>query len=386
MILWDKDFYDIFPEKTLRNFRDKVVAVLEQIDEWDRECSRIKESCKAFNESLMAKIVANEKIINGNPYEEVNKIKNQIDSFSNELKLLFKNHEKYSNLISDPKEDFLIFFESSAKKNARACSESNWSKISACFDRLRQLFRRLFEHTGGYKCVISIARDWDLYLVMSQIFSDNERLSEAISQVSCTSKSSRYKWSPQSCRDARLETPSWDSCYVKPTIQHKKSPLRSQLKEVALPKRPNSKIVLRKGNFSKTIDLFDDGLHIYDIQQAIERKQKERDGEDTVKALASAHLNKTRTLAGRIKKGLQSQIEILGYCPYCEKTFDDDIPHADHIYPVSMGGLSTPANMVYICSKCNSRKANKTLREFIRESNLDRNRIERNLEFLKKTF
>ena len=79
-------------------------------------------------------------------------------------------------------------------------------------------------------------------------------------------------------------------------------------------------------------------------------------------------------------------MEIFNYCPYCENPFDADVPHADHIHPVSKGGLSISENMIYICSTCNMKKTNKTLAKFIKENNLDRDNIEKNLEILKKAF
>ena len=42
--------------------------------------------------------------------------------------------------------------------------------------------------------------------------------------------------------------------------------------------------------------------------------------------------------------------------------------------------------MVYICSACNMKKSDKTLKEFIKENNLDGDAIEKNLELLKKSF
>lgn len=60
--------------------------------------------------------------------------------------------------------------------------------------------------------------------------------------------------------------------------------------------------------------------------------------------------------------------------------------HADHIYPVAKGGLSTTKNMVYVCAICNKKKSDLTLREFIIKEKLSRDRVERNLELLKKHF
>jgi 5-methylcytosine-specific restriction endonuclease McrA len=109
-----------------------------------------------------------------------------------------------------------------------------------------------------------------------------------------------------------------------------------------------------------------------------------RVGDDTI-AAAAAHFGKTRDLADKIKVALQAQLHITKDCPYCGLPLGDTM-HADHIYPVSKGGLSTTENMVLICDKCNLQKGNKTLRQFISAYNFDRERIESALELLGKHF
>lgn len=86
-----------------------------------------------------------------------------------------------------------------------------------------------------------------------------------------------------------------------------------------------------------------------------------------------------RAGAQAIKKQLKR-----GDCPYCGKSITEG--HADHIYPVSKGGLSTVQNMVYICSGCNLSKSDKTLSKWIKEKGLDRDLIESRLEALKKEY
>lgn len=103
------------------------------------------------------------------------------------------------------------------------------------------------------------------------------------------------------------------------------------------------------------------------------------------KAHSYAYQEKTRELAVEVKKEIKFQLNKFKVCPYCEGDLGE-IPHADHIYPVSKGGLSTKENMVYICQSCNSSKSDKTLNVFIKSKGLDRDKVESNLELLGKDF
>lgn len=105
-----------------------------------------------------------------------------------------------------------------------------------------------------------------------------------------------------------------------------------------------------------------------------------------LKASASDNNKKTRSLASPVKARIIQQFKISELCPYCGEKIDPQNSHADHIYPVSKGGRSSPKNMVYICSGCNLSKGNKTLNQFIKENNLQRDIIENNLELLNKDF
>jgi 5-methylcytosine-specific restriction endonuclease McrA len=103
------------------------------------------------------------------------------------------------------------------------------------------------------------------------------------------------------------------------------------------------------------------------------------------KAAAAAHFGKTRTLAKSVRKQISDQTQISSMCPYCNGILGDD-PRADHIYPVSHGGLSTPENMVNICIGCNTKKSDQTLREFVKLMKFDMEEIEARLEILGKRF
>ncbi|MBU4272328.1 MAG: HNH endonuclease [Planctomycetes bacterium] len=106
---------------------------------------------------------------------------------------------------------------------------------------------------------------------------------------------------------------------------------------------------------------------------------------DDVFAAAAAHFGTTRQLADKIKGALEGQLAVTKDCPYCGLPLGDAM-HADHIYPVFKGGLSTIENMVLICDQCNLKKGSKTLRQFIAAYKLDGKRIELVLESLGKHF
>ena len=113
--------------------------------------------------------------------------------------------------------------------------------------------------------------------------------------------------------------------------------------------------------------------------------QRAKDETAKHKAHSYAYQEKTRELAEEVKREIKSQLNKFKVCPYCEGDLGD-VPHADHIYPVSKGGLSTKENMVYICQSCNSSKSDKTLNVFIKSKGLDRDKVEGNLELLEKDF
>lgn len=116
-----------------------------------------------------------------------------------------------------------------------------------------------------------------------------------------------------------------------------------------------------------------------------EAEEKKKAKDRLKNALLAAFLNRTRDLADEIKRELFHQIAKCPTCPYCGGEYGDE-PHADHIWPVSKGGLSVRENMVLICGECNLRKSSRTLRVFIVECEMDRSLIETNLESLGKTF
>lgn len=104
-----------------------------------------------------------------------------------------------------------------------------------------------------------------------------------------------------------------------------------------------------------------------------------------VEAMAAAHTGKTRQLAQSIRRNIEHQRALLPICPYCGLALNLT-PHADHIYPVARGGLSTAENMVFVCATCNSSKRDMTLREFVKLMGFDQSAIDERLEYLGKRF
>lgn len=405
--------FELFSEESLRNLINKSETIRGEINEWEKECREIKDSCKIFNDSLMIIIIADEKIINSSLYDEINKINKSIDLIGEDLKQKFKEEQKWDKVAQNEK-DILLFFNSDKKNHALVCVTSISDEISILVSKIRQLWIKLIEYTGGYKCVPKY-RDNHFHHIPSllrHILFKNEKLSEVLKNITC--KSSEYKCFLDFCLDSKLyknlSIVPHHSCYVEPTVQYKQSELRSQLRKIVspvlsspidklrrsilskqatiieLPERPNSVFELKKGHRKESINLLDKGFDIKIVRKVLDKKEQERAKIDLVKALASKRTDKTRSLGEKIKKDLQKQMRIINCCPYCEKSFDGDVPHADHIHPVSKGGLSISENMIYICSTCNTKKTNKTLTKFIKDNNLDRDKIDRNLELLKKTF
>lgn len=82
---------------------------------------------------------------------------------------------------------------------------------------------------------------------------------------------------------------------------------------------------------------------------------------------------------------LRTRLDTSHDCPYCGGPLGRQ-PHADHIYPVSLGGRSEHWNMVYVCADCNALKSNMTLMGFIHRRGRDPQAIHRRLAALNKNF
>ena len=192
---------------------------------------------------------------------------------------------------------------------------------------------------------------------------------------------------------------------LKPEIKERVSQLHSlneQCKQVIDEKYSgNSKEVVVSLNRAKAI--FNSNSYSWDHSRAIElvkqrmgelqdkvdldlpvlkyRKEQKNSEEQKTRAVVAAFYGKTRVEGARLKR----QLRITENCPYCGGLLTKDC-QADHIYPVSKGGLSTVENMVFVCLDCNQKKTNLTLSQFIKKYSFDRRAIEERLNVLEKDF
>lgn len=104
-------------------------------------------------------------------------------------------------------------------------------------------------------------------------------------------------------------------------------------------------------------------------KERLELEKKKR--EELKAAKAAAYDEKQREQASSVRKTLFSQLKKSKFCPYCYQLINKENVHADHIHPVSKGGLSTKTNMVLVCSTCNLAKRNHTLRSFCSRCGFD---------------
>jgi len=112
-----------------------------------------------------------------------------------------------------------------------------------------------------------------------------------------------------------------------------------------------------------------------------ERERKARERHQELRAAAAANTEEMRRLADLLRSKLSRQT----HCPYCGEQLGDAV-HVDHIYPVSKGGRSVERNLVKTCIDCNQKKGNRTLTQFIRDCELDREHVETRLSELGKDF
>lgn len=117
-------------------------------------------------------------------------------------------------------------------------------------------------------------------------------------------------------------------------------------------------------------DKYENEIHKLDSEiisirkNASERKSKDKLHSKLAKAARSD--GKIRSESSTFRRNIK-KTEL---CPYCSKSIGTK-PHLDHIYPVSKGGLNLDENLVYCCNPCNSKKSDKSLRQFCIENQLN---------------
>lgn len=112
-----------------------------------------------------------------------------------------------------------------------------------------------------------------------------------------------------------------------------------------------------------------------------ERKERKKITQQRIKAQADAYREDIREQSETIKRRLKKTEK----CPYCDGPLGEG-PHADHIYPVNRGGLSTTDNMINVCSSCNLTKGALTLRQFCEKTGFSQAKIEKHLDLLGKVY
>ena len=115
---------------------------------------------------------------------------------------------------------------------------------------------------------------------------------------------------------------------------------------------------------------------VFEEKEKLMRRAKER--ERTAKI--SAFDNNARVGSQTIKTDLLKKVKGRKKCVYCNKMIPKNDLVLDHIHPVAKGGLSTPQNSILVCSSCNSKKRDLTLRAYCKKYKKDFENISTALE------
>ena len=102
-------------------------------------------------------------------------------------------------------------------------------------------------------------------------------------------------------------------------------------------------------------------IMIRNCRRALGLTTRSKPNPGTSKARIAAMDKRSRELAARHR----DYIPRLEVCPYCEQPIPVNSHRLDHIYPVKLGGLSIPENLVWICEPCNSAKSDRGLSDFL---------------------
>lgn len=98
-----------------------------------------------------------------------------------------------------------------------------------------------------------------------------------------------------------------------------------------------------------------------------------------LKNKAATHAQEKRIIGNSLRNAIPRN----EFCPYCLTKISDG-GHIDHIYPIAKGGHSVIENMIHVCAKCNSKKGELTLNQFMERYALNRQEIENRLKSLGK--
>ena len=154
------------------------------------------------------------------------------------------------------------------------------------------------------------------------------------------------------------------------------------------PNKPMGERSFTVGGTKVVIDLT--YMDLEDINSLILAKELEASMEkekiNELKARVSKNERETRQLAKKYQSDFMAQKKIISECPYCGGSLNNSDSHLDHIYPVSKGGHSVKRNLVFVCSTCNLKKKNHTLRSFLISAEFSELVVYERLEKLGKDF
>jgi len=97
-------------------------------------------------------------------------------------------------------------------------------------------------------------------------------------------------------------------------------------------------------------------INITELESLIQSHNRKIEKLGNLRARAASNVLETRRLAQSERRNINKQLDLLNCCPYCAKDLSASDVHLDHIYPVSKGGLSRQANLIFVCSSCNIKK------------------------------
>ncbi len=112
---------------------------------------------------------------------------------------------------------------------------------------------------------------------------------------------------------------------------------------------------------SLEIEIEGSKIMIRACRRALGLTTKSKPAPGTLRARVAALDKRSRDLAARHRDYLPR----LSACPYCKCVIAEGSHRLDHIYPVKLGGLSIPENLVWVCEPCNAAKRDRGLSDFL---------------------